>query len=180
MAINSLAATYTEQWDSATQNRPLQKLNLQGRKARHLYPKEKKKTWSAQSHRDGQMETWQGSNSMYHTVKREKFLPVAFQVCSQICPALLPAKAWAPKTLGKFQRDEARCRSQNPGGAHGSWLLGVTHSSTGTWRLQPAEGVQSCQKQSCQNSNNNKDPTSFWELGKLFCKPLAVVVRLSC
>ena len=58
-------------------------------------------------------------------------------------------------------RDEARCRSQNSGGAHGSWLLGVTHGSTGTWRLQPAEGVQSRQKRSCQNSNNNKDPMSF-------------------
>ena len=49
------------------------------------------------------METQQGRNFVYHTVKKEKFLPVAFQVCSQICPALLPAKAWVPKTLGKFE-----------------------------------------------------------------------------
>ena len=42
-------------------------------------------------------QTWQGSNFMY--VKREKCLPVAFQVWSQICPVLLPAsaKAWVPK-----------------------------------------------------------------------------------
>lgn len=81
---------------------------------------------------------------MYHTVKKEKFLPVEFALRSvQPCFLQKPGyqKPW------ENSRDEPRCRSQNSDGAHGPWLLGVTHTAAlgpgGFSRLKEYKAVRS-------------------------------------
>ena len=55
-------------------------------------------------------------------------------------------KSLGTKNPGKI-RDEPRCRSQNSDGAHGPWLLGVTHTAAlgpgGFSRLKECKAVRS-------------------------------------